>query len=37
MEPDYCPFCATDLQGEAVPEKYRDEYYGGKTHYRASR
>jgi hypothetical protein len=30
MEPDYCPFCATDLQGEEVPEKYRDEYYGGR-------
>ena len=31
---DKCPHCGSNQIGEPIPEKYRDEYYGGKTHYK---
>jgi len=31
--PEKCPKCGKSFQGEPIPEKYRKEYYGGKTHY----
>jgi hypothetical protein len=31
---DACPHCGVSLIGEPIPEKWRDEYYGGSTHYR---
>jgi predicted RNA-binding Zn-ribbon protein involved in translation (DUF1610 family) len=30
---EYCPHCGTNLQGEPIPEEYRDLHYGGTTHY----
>lgn len=29
----YCPACGSDLRGEPVPEKSREDY-GGITHFR---
>lgn len=32
--PDICPHCATDLQGDAIPQEYIDKgWYGTNTHY----
>lgn len=29
-----CPHCKADLQGDPIPQQYRDEgYYGEHTHY----
>lgn len=32
MTEEYCPSCGANLQGEPIPEEYR-EYYGEQTHY----
>ena len=29
----FCPACRGDWQGNPIPEKYRERFYGGRTHY----
>jgi len=28
-----CPSCKANWKGPAIPEKYREKFYGGSTHY----